>query len=393
MRRGFTLIEALAATVLLAIIVIACLLFFQSASNVLAERDGSVEETALVASAVSQIMASPEWESRPPSGAVTFAWPSGLAEAASSTRLSGKPIRVELPNRGGDELETQDDTTPSRATTPSDRVESGAGESGEAKESAAARASESAVEGAHDSQPRSVVGDWIAFRCGDVVIHRWIERPASTRSRRRVSRRRSSVTRVTSPRRSLPRARGMTLVELVAALAIVGSLAVAATAWTVGATELAASSRDRSNRLGAAEAVFQLIGDDLRSSDMDTSQTRRSGAARSRLSGSSGGQAEPRVRIDGDTIVIATRHAVHAVHAVHDAHDVHGAPYTLEHEHRYSVDSASSRLMLSAPGREPRVLVDGVTALRTTYMETERLLTVAIEIAGLGETGRSFVVP
>lgn len=352
MRRGLSLIEVVAATALLAIVVATCLPFFQSASAIGAGApSGGGEHAALLGAAADRIVQMAPWRSDSDHSTqareITVSWPPELRAALAGTGLEGSMIRI--------------------------KPRKSSGHAGTDGESASDEGNAS----------KRLEGDWIEFRSGDAAVHRWVARPRTQRGRRAIPRRR--------PRKRRDTPRGMTLVEVVLALALLSTLAVAAMSWATVSARIARTVDDRTDRESAARNVLRLIGDDLRTFDREEDPARaRSQARRSREARSD------RVRIEGSALVVRTR-------------DPGASGITVEH--RYGFDASTGTLRLAGPygsslhtrpsgperltsgGGHGRELMGGVASFECSIDEQIRTLTVAIDIDGGGRVSRSFLLP
>jgi len=367
--RAFTLVEVLVATVLLALIAAVTLPYFQSASEVLGNPDRTVEKVTLLASAASLIMASPEWERARHTGTLTFACPQELMEPCQRCGMSD-PIVVRFP----DPPEADDSHAEPRTRADEQLAESARSATVETRgveDSSRLEPTEDASEARSDTRTLGVAGAWIEFRCGEVAVHRWLAHPKRDRGQRRPRKRLRALMRARRDRR----AAGMTLVEVVVALALLGTLAVAAAGWTTTAAQLARVSTSHSNQRAAAHAALRVIADDLRSWDAGASAHPARRPARNASRGSH--EAPPRVIIEGDTLVVRTR-------------DPAGKAAVAEH--RYAV-RASTTLERSNSQGQMRPLVQGVKALIATHDEKSGLLTVALELDDGYRLERAFLVP
>jgi prepilin-type N-terminal cleavage/methylation domain-containing protein len=233
-RRAFTLVEALVATALLAIVAAACMPLLRAAAGGSDLSDGRpsgggrMDRSLLVALA--------ERVARKPSafgidgstsGSLAVAWP--------------EDVKAEAPNVGEWPDVEVDVLRPDPVTE--DDMKSGA-----------------------QTEDR-----WIVVRAGGESVARWCAVPraanGSGRRPRRAARKRmrlASVTRI----RAEPR-RGMTLVETLVAIAITSALATAVFAWTTTAARVAHEVSARASRDATAEAVLRSISDDLLSRDVE----------------------------------------------------------------------------------------------------------------------------
>lgn len=166
------------------------------------------------------------------------------------------------------------------------------------------------------------------------------------------------------------RRRGLTMVEILVALGLLSALMLTVTSWiqtTARASALAEPMRWRI----AAQAVLQLIHDDLMTGDFEAGQQRR----RSR---------QPRVMVESDSLRIDTRTG--------QAGEETG-PTT----HHYELDTFSDELaMTSEPKRArhtTRLLLDDVDRFTYHIDEERTMLTVSITSSSDQSIRRSYLLP
>ncbi|MFO0826733.1 MAG: prepilin-type N-terminal cleavage/methylation domain-containing protein [Phycisphaerales bacterium] len=231
-RRAFSLVEALAATALMALIAAACMPLLRAPRGAPAAPPGD-DLVVLVEALADRAAHAPGAFSVDLDSASTtaLAWPEDLRREADAlgVALPAASASVELPEDDG-----------------------------------------------------AVRDRWIVVRCGDATALRWALAPErkSERSKRLGGRKGSAQLRKRRPGR---RRRGMTLVETVVAVAITALLATAVAAWTVGAARFAASSSSRESADSALDAIGRLLDDDLASIDADARAARRPGDDRVRV--------------------------------------------------------------------------------------------------------------
>lgn len=166
------------------------------------------------------------------------------------------------------------------------------------------------------------------------------------------------------------RRRGLTMIEVLVALGLLSALMLTVTSWiqtTVRATTLAEPMRWRV----AAQAVLQLIHDDLMTGDILTEQQRR-------------GSQQPRVSVQNDSLRIHTR-------AVQDD-DATGPTI-----HRYELDTFTDELgRTNEPKRgrhATRLLLDDVAQFNCYIDEKRTMLAVSITSDSGQSIQRSFLLP
>ncbi len=161
--------------------------------------------------------------------------------------------------------------------------------------------------------------------------------------------------------------RGLTMIELLLALSLLGVIALAVASWTHVAAGAAAGVSQPRRWLAAAEAVLQLIHDDVAGS----------------AGGSAGQLREPPVRAADGALEIRTRSTAPGGLA---------GPMTS----RYSHEPASGRLVLqqrTPDGRQStRLLLDRVEQWEVGIDKEKRRLDVRITSQDV-QAARSFDVP
>ena len=164
--------------------------------------------------------------------------------------------------------------------------------------------------------------------------------------------------------------RGLTMIEVLVALGLLSALVLTLTSWiqtTARAGALAEPVRWRV----AAEAVLQLIHDDLMTGDFLTEQQRR----RSR---------HPRVTAENGSLHIRTR-------------AVQGGDETGTTIHRYELDTRTSELgRTNEPKRgrhTTRLLLDDVGSFNCRIDEERTMLTVSISSGANQSIQRSYLLP
>lgn len=164
------------------------------------------------------------------------------------------------------------------------------------------------------------------------------------------------------------RQRGLTMIEVLVALGLLSALMLTVTSWiqtTVRASTLAEPMRWR----GAAEAVLQLIHNDLMTGDYLTEQKRTQ---------------QPPVMVEDDSLRIRTR-------------AVQSGDETGPTIHRYELDALTSELGRSNEpkrGRHTtRLLLDDVGSFNCRIDEERSMLTVSITSGSGQSIRRSFLLP
>ena len=164
--------------------------------------------------------------------------------------------------------------------------------------------------------------------------------------------------------------RGLTMIEVLVALGLLSALVLTLTSW-IQTTARAAALAEPVRWSVAAEAVLQLIHDDLMTGDILTEQQRR----RSR---------HPRVTIENGSLRIRTR-------AVQGGDEI-GATV-----HRYELDARTRELGRSNEpkrGRHTtRLLLDHVRNWNCQIDEERTVLTVIITSDAGQSIQRSFLLP
>lgn len=256
-RRGFTLVEALAATMLLAVLAVACVPMLRASAESSHDPARAIDPGALGELADRVSVKPAEYglaEDGPP---VVVAWPEDLAHGASdaTAAMHRVPAREEEPSR--------------TANAPG-------------------------ISGGSGGSEGSGGGAWIVVECGPRSAVRWIApealparstRPAPRPRWGRAARRSRAVRR-----------RGITLVETLVALAVTSMLAVAVVGWTVGSVQHAAGATRSARDAAAAEGIVRLLREELASGDEPK-------AGRE----SANGRREPRVSVEGGALVVRGR--------------------------------------------------------------------------------------
>ncbi len=166
--------------------------------------------------------------------------------------------------------------------------------------------------------------------------------------------------------------RGLTMLELLLALSLLSAIMLATASWTQVAARASADAIYPVRWRAAAEAVLQLIHDDLVTGDFtDTQRGRRNQNARVEV-------------VDG-AIRIRTR-------AVGNTGDVTGLAI-----HRYAFDAFSGQLQLDqrtvTGERYTRPLLDHVQEWQCVIDEEQNLLTVTITSSEESVIARSYILP
>ncbi len=163
-------------------------------------------------------------------------------------------------------------------------------------------------------------------------------------------------------------ARGMTMLELLMALAILSALVLTLAAWTRVAGDLSAASAAEMRWRHAAEAVLALVHDDLAAGDLQ------------------GDQDQERVEIKDTVLRISTRPTTEG--------DIRGRGLV---RHRYLLDPLSARLALESmtdrDERRTRPLIDGVGGWVCEIDEERSVLRVTIESVEGTALTRSYHLP
>jgi type II secretory pathway component PulJ len=243
---GFSLIEAVIATALLALICVACMPLLRAAADATSFAGGPRADRVLLARLADRVALAPSefGIDEGVTGEIAVLWPEELRADAE-----GRPIEVP------EVLLTVIGPSPGE----------GVGPDGEAP-----------------------LARWLVLRADGETLTRWCTVPRRTdavRQRRMALGRRTRITR-------RPTRIGMTLVETLVALAITSALATALFAWTATAARVAHASVERASREATVEAVLRGIQDDLLCRDSDA--------------GTRGVGRRP-VSLDGGSLVIRTR--------------------------------------------------------------------------------------
>lgn len=151
--------------------------------------------------------------------------------------------------------------------------------------------------------------------------------------------------------------RGMTLLEVLLSLALLGGIALACASWIGTAARGTEGTAERLRWRSAADATLSLIGDLIVTGDFAPQEQRRS--------------EEARVRVSGTSLEIDTRVDGKAAMAVLELED--------------------GRLVLRA-GRE-RLLLAGVAEFEADLDEETQVLTVTLRSAAGGERTRGYSLP
>jgi len=251
MQRAMTLVEAVVATALLAIVAAATLPILTGAAR--AARASTTGETARhgaddaarVRAAADQVAADPrllpQGDAVEAVGAMSLDEPAAPVEPPSSGEL-----RVPLRDADGRVLEEVSVRFEVLAMTTRDeraRVEAPIDP-----------AIDPAIDSSSEAAPAAEVIRWVAFRLGDATC---VRRIAIKRRRPRV---RTNARRVRS-------ARGLTLVETLVAIAITSMLSVAVFAWSSMAVRVSDGVGARASADATARAVLRAVEVDLASFD------------------------------------------------------------------------------------------------------------------------------
>jgi type II secretory pathway pseudopilin PulG len=228
--RGFSLVEALAATVLLAVVAVACVPILRAAAAG-AGSEGS--EAGNLGQLADRVAASPEsFGLTEPDARASIPWPDDIAPAAGTS-----PVHARLLVRATQEKFAAPDR-------------------------------------------------WIVLESGQLHVARWLPPP---RSNARPSSPRPARRRGATRRRRSSTSRGITLVETLAALSITAMLAVAVVGWSVTSTQAAAASQRRSRSADATEAALRVIREDLLVGDFDDPSRARGDQRVERVRADAGG--------------------------------------------------------------------------------------------------------
>ncbi len=242
--RAFSLIEALAATALLAIVAAACLPILSAASRMTDDPARTIDPGSL-GELADRIAASPvSFGVVENHVAYTIEWPEDLAhDAPQVNAIVYTNAALEPPRADGGQA------------APEER--------------------------------------WLSLTCGARASVRWLPPPESSR---RTSRSPRYGTR-RRPRSAVSVRRGLTLVETLVALAVTALLAVTVVSWTVGSTQTAAKL-ERAARAGTStESVLRLLSHELACGDFELP----------RRGSSPDGPRSERVRIEGSSLIIQGR--------------------------------------------------------------------------------------
>lgn len=258
-RRGFTLVEALAATTLLAVLAVACVPILRASAESSHDPARAIDPGAL-GELADRVAAKPAEHGLSEDGtAVAVSWPEDLAHGAPEATVAMHLVPA-----------------------------------GEDKSSQAANAAATSGGSGGSGGPGGSGGAWLVVECGPRSAVRWIAPEAlPARSARPALRPR----RARNARRSRDdRRRGITLVETLVALAVTSMLAVAVVGWTVGSVQHAAGATRTARDAAAAEGIVRLLREELATGD-EPKPVRES----------AGGRREPRVSIEGGALTVRGR--------------------------------------------------------------------------------------
>jgi type II secretory pathway pseudopilin PulG len=240
-RRAMTLVEAVVATALLAVVAAATLPILTGAARAagaLAAGEGArtiADDAARVRAAADQVAADPrlltQGDAGEAGGAMSFDEPAAPVELPSSGEL-----RVPLRDAEGRVLEEVSVRFEVLAMT--------------------ARDESARVDPAAEAAPAAELIRWVAFRLGDATC---VRRIAIKRGRRRA--------RVRAHARRVRPAHGLTLVETLVAIAITSMLSVAVFAWSSMAVRVSDGVGARASADATARAVLRAVEVDLASFD------------------------------------------------------------------------------------------------------------------------------
>lgn len=252
-RRAFTLIEALVATALLAVVAAACMPLLRSVAEG-ADFGGAHDESGVRIDRSLVVLLAERVSQKPSafgidattSGELAVSWPEDIRiQSPETVEWPGARIEVLLPDA------TSSDADPSKV---------------------------------------SVEERWIVLRSGGEAVARWCSVPARAATGGRRPRRVGRNRHVTH-RRSRPRP-GMTLIETLVAIAITSALATAVFAWTSTAARVAHAVSSRASSDATVEAVFRAISDDLLCRDTEPNAR---------------GAGRRQVIVEGDRLTVRTR--------------------------------------------------------------------------------------
>lgn len=265
--RAMTLVEAVVATALLAVVAAATLPILTGAARAAGalatgeDARTSADDAARVRAAADQVAADPrlltQVDAVEAGGAMSFDEPAAPVELPSSGEL-----RVPLRDADGRVLEEVSVRFEVLAMTTRD-------------ESARVKpvidpAVDSAVDPAVEAAPAAEIIRWVAFRLGDATA---VRRIAIKRGRRRArvrSQDQDHAQAQAHPRAHARRfgpARGLTLVETLLAIAITSMLSVAVFAWSSMAVRVSDGVGARASADAVARAVLRAVEVDLASYD------------------------------------------------------------------------------------------------------------------------------
>jgi type II secretory pathway component PulJ len=342
--RGLTLVEALVATALLAVVAVATMPVLSASVRASGTGPGGSREDAgvqsiaaahraLLARCADLVEAAPERFGIDPDAAGPRILDQGLfAELPASTRASwsaggdGGALTVELLNAVS--LRLGDDAGGASAAAAGD-----------------------------DPSPMQAAGEirWAMFRLGDATCVRRLE------LRRRAPRRRAA--------RGGRAARGLTLVETLLAIAVTSMLSVALYSWSTAAVRASAGVERRAAAIATATAVLQMVETDLAVADAD-------GPGRARASGD-GSDRRVLVAEDG-RLVIDTRSSLEGSRG--------------RVRRQYALDAATGVLWLedaTADGAGVRrPMAERVARWRARIGGDREELVVELELDGVSREGR-----
>jgi type II secretory pathway pseudopilin PulG len=247
--RAMTLVEAVVATALLAVVAAATLPILTGAARAagaLAAGEGArtiADDAARVRAAADQVAADPrlltQGDAGEAGGAMSFDEPAAPVELPSSGELR-VPLR-DAEGRVLEEVSVRFEVLAMTARDESARVEP---------------AVDPAVDSSVEAAPAAEIIRWVAFRLGDATC---VRRIAIKRGRRRA--------RVRAHARRVRPAHGLTLVETLVAIAITSLLSVAVFAWSSMAVRVSDGVGARASADATARAVLRAVEVDLASFD------------------------------------------------------------------------------------------------------------------------------
>ena len=171
------------------------------------------------------------------------------------------------------------------------------------------------------------------------------------------------------------RRRGMTLLELLLALALLGSLCSLLSSWLVTVSRLTGEQAPRMQWRSSAQRVLDAIGDDLECGDFQTPDRRREGSLRFEI-------------VDGQRLRIEARSTyaqdpTHPGPAVHEYHIGQGVGMLVLSMFRKDGSSATTT----------RPLLSDVADWTVIRDDQDKTLTVTIEAACGEVVGRRYPWP